>query len=281
MLKRLELLSFGGGVQSTAIIVLIEQGKLPKPDAILWSDTGEESEDVYAHIEALKPRLNAIAPFHVTRKGGKRPRLGMAVIDKALTGKGSNTLPYFLRNPSGGDPQLVQRGCTYNYKTQPLHQMARRLVKAAGGKATKEDPGYRFWLGISRDEMQRMKSDSWHPLIEEFDGRWRKDAVSRLECQTIMAAAGQSAPRSSCVFCPFRTKHEWSILSDNDKARVREIDAALEAGFKEHGKHGTLTDRPYLRPDLRPASDTDWFDGAPEDQMSFGWDNECAGICGV
>ncbi len=281
MTKRLELLSFGGGVQSTAIIVLIEQGKLPKPDAILWSDTGEESEDVYAHIEALKPRLNAIAPFHITRKGGKRPRLGMAVIDKAMTSKGVNTLPYFLRNPTGGEPQLVRRGCTFNYKTNPLHILARKLVKAAGGKSTKSDPGYRFWLGISRDEMQRMKSDSWHPLIEEFDGRLRNDAVSRLECQTIMANAGQTAPRSSCVFCPFRTRHEWSILSEKDRARVMEIDAALEAGFNMHGKHGALEDRPYLRPDLRAASEPGWFDGAPDDQMAFGWNNECAGICGV
>ena len=275
MSKRLELWSFGGGVQSTAIAVLIEQGKLPRPDGILWADTGDESEEIYAHIAAWMPRLEAMAPVYVLKKKGKYPRLGDMVIKKALTSKGSNTLPYFLADPKTGAPSLTRRGCTFNYKTEPLNRRAAKLVKEAGADS------FRWWLGISRDEMQRMKSDQWHPLVEHFDGRMRSDAMSRKDCERIMADAGESAPRSSCVFCPFRTASEWSSLSTNDRARVTQIDEAIENGFAEHGRHGTLTDRPFIRSDLRAVDGDAWFDGPPSDQMTFGWDNECAGICGV
>lgn len=275
MSKRLEILSFGGGVQSTAIAILIEQGRLPKPDYIMWADTGDEPEAVYDHIMRWKPRLEALSEFIVLRKGGKYPRLGDMVIKKAMTSKGSNTLPYFLKNPSGGQPQLVRRGCTYNYKSHPLRKKCERLVTETGADS------YRFWLGISWDERQRMKTDCWHPLVESFDGRLLNPPMSRRDCHSIINNAGESAPRSSCVFCPFRTKDEWGHLSEKDRERVAEIDAALEAGFALHGKHGTLTDRPYLRPDLRGVDGDEWFDGSPDTQMTLSWDNECAGICGV
>lgn len=275
MNKRLELLSFGGGVQSTAIIILIEQGFLPEPDAILWADTGNESTEVYAHIKALTPRIKAIAPFIVVRKGGKYPRLSDMVIKKARTSSGSNTLPFFLKDPNGGAPQFVRRGCTSNYKTIPLNKEADRMVKRAGAD------GFRWWLGISRDELQRMKVESWHPLIQDFDNSWRKDAISRADCYAIIAGAGMTAPRSSCVFCPFRTKAEWDALSPADRVEVAILDDELERGFAEHGKHGALVDRPYLRVDCKPVATEGWFDTPPDDQMAFGWDNECAGICGV
>ena len=146
-MKRLELVSWGAGVQSTAIAVLIERGDLPKPDAFLWADTGDEPEAVYAHVERWRPRLNAIAPFLEVRKGGKTPRLGDAVISKALKGTGTNTLPFHLPS-AGGRPTITQRGCTFNYKREPLERAAARLVKTEGAA------GFRWWLGISRDEMQ-------------------------------------------------------------------------------------------------------------------------------
>ena len=38
----LQVLSFGGGVQSFAMLLLIKEGLLPKPDIIIHSDTGSE-----------------------------------------------------------------------------------------------------------------------------------------------------------------------------------------------------------------------------------------------
>lgn len=275
MTRKMEVLSWGAGVQSTAIALLIERGDLPKPDVIMWADTGSEPEAVYAHVEKWRDRLNALAPFVVVRKGGKRPALHDAVIAKARTGKGSNTLPFFLRDKNGGQPSFVRRGCTSNYKTIPLNQEAERMSKRLGFN------GYRWWLGISRDEIQRMKVDAWHPLIENFGGGFRSEAYRRSDCLSIIADAGETAPRSSCVFCPFRTRDEWQALSTPDRALVMRLDAELEAGFAKVGKHGSLKDRPYLRVDCTPADSDSWFEQAPDPQMSFGWDNECAGICGV
>lgn len=214
-MKRLELVSWGGGVQSTAIAILVEQGRLPRPDAWLWADTGDEPEAVYEHVQKWQPRLNAIAPFIVVRKGGKMPRLGDAVISKAMKGTGSNTLPFYLPTATGS-PTVTPRGCTFNYKREPLDRAAANLVKKLGAD------GFRWWLGISRDEMQRMKVGMYHPLIEGFDGGWLKPPLTRDDCVRIIALAGETAPRSSCVFCPFRTMHEWSVLSESDRARVSE-----------------------------------------------------------
>lgn len=272
---KLEVLSWGAGVQSTAIALLIEQGKLPRPDAIMWADTGSEPEAVYAHVEKWRDRLNAIAPFVVVRKGGKRPALHDAVIAKARTGKGSNTLPFFLAGKDGSAPSFVRRGCTSNYKTIPLNRAAAKMAKERGLD------GHRWWLGISRDELQRMKVGAWHPLIELFEGGWRSDALRRADCLSVIAAAGETAPRSSCVFCPFRTREEWAALSAKDRELVMRLDREVGDGFAKVGKHGALVDRPFLRVDCQPADSDEWFELAPDPQMAFGWDNECAGICGV
>jgi hypothetical protein len=73
----------------------------------------------------------------------------------------------------------------------------------------------------------------------------------------------------------------WAALTQADRAKVRAVDTALREGFASVGKHGSLVDRPYLRTDCIDVGGDEWFDRAPSDQLGFGWDNECAGICGV
>ena len=45
-------LSFGGGVNSTALAVLLVRGKLPQfePWRIVFSDTGEERPETYTYL---------------------------------------------------------------------------------------------------------------------------------------------------------------------------------------------------------------------------------------
>ena len=64
----LEVLSYGGGTQSTAMLVLIKQGKLPKPDLVLHADTGSELPETVAFIEEAKKLCESIdLPFHIVR----------------------------------------------------------------------------------------------------------------------------------------------------------------------------------------------------------------------
>ena len=126
-----------------------------------------------------------------------------------------------------------------------------------------------------------MKTGMYHPLVENFDGSWRRPGMTRADCVKLLADVGETAPRSSCVFCPFRTMHEWSVLSDADRARVMEVDRAIGDGFAVNGKHGGLTDRPFLRRDLAPVTGPEWFEREDTGQMAFDFNSECEGICGV
>ena len=47
----LQVLSFGGGVQSTAMLLMIHEGTLPKPDVVMFADTGSELPETIEHIE--------------------------------------------------------------------------------------------------------------------------------------------------------------------------------------------------------------------------------------
>lgn len=48
-----EVISYGGGTQSTALILMALEGKfnLPRPDFAVFSDTGGEPEFIYDYVD--------------------------------------------------------------------------------------------------------------------------------------------------------------------------------------------------------------------------------------
>lgn len=271
-------MSFGGGVQSTAIALLslerdprlldVTGGRVP--EMYVFADTGDERQATYAHTWAMAERIcEAGYTFLTTYKGN----LSDHIIEKALTGgSGSNTAPFFVLTRKG-EAAPVRRGCTANFKIRPLDQAARRYFGVRRGRL--EEP-VEQWLGISYDEMQRMKEskDPWrtifHPLVEMG---WR-----RSDCIRYLDERGIQAPRSSCVYCPFHGSEEWREVRKcpKDWERAVSVDRALEEGFRRHRHVGGLDTRPYLNRRLKPIEDLDFG----EDQRSlFDW--ECSGICGV
>jgi len=62
------ILSFGGGVQTTALTILICQGKV-KADMAIFADTGCERPETYWYIDTwMKPMLSAAnIPLQVVR----------------------------------------------------------------------------------------------------------------------------------------------------------------------------------------------------------------------
>ena len=60
MNERADILSFGGGTQSTAVVELILQGKLTRPERIVMADTGREASETWDYATAnVVPRLVA------------------------------------------------------------------------------------------------------------------------------------------------------------------------------------------------------------------------------
>lgn len=63
----LRVLSLGAGVQSTTLLMLAAEGKLPKLDAAVFADTGWEPAAVYEHLDRLESEVAGPAGIPIYR----------------------------------------------------------------------------------------------------------------------------------------------------------------------------------------------------------------------
>ena len=223
--------SYGGGVQSAAIAVLVLRGELPRPERIVMADTSREASATWAYLdEVVQPALAEvglrveIAPHSLATKG-----LLSTSGKLADAGLGKPLMPVYTRQADGaGRVGQMRNFCSGEWK----REVVRRYVRSLGyGPAGRSDLGPVVnWLGISRDEMGRMGGDrrKWMttrwPLI--FDR-----PTTRAECLELVAGAGwPRPPKSSCWCCPYRGDAQWRELRDEwpeDWARAVSLEAGL------------------------------------------------------
>jgi len=263
------IVSFGGGVQSTALAIMVMQERLPKPDLWLFADTGDEPARVYTHVEKWMDRFNRWGwPFEVVHRFDDFTPLSDHVVTKVQSGKGSFNPPFFVEREDG-KACPVRRKCTYEYKMRPLDKRAKEFA---------EGERVRKWVGISYDERQRERIsdkpwfDFYYPLIEL--------RLNRSDCQKIISDFGETAPRSACVFCPFHSDDEWRNIKKNDADWDRavgfekEIHRLYDAGFTQG-----LKSKPYLHPSRVPLHKINWTNN--QRTLFSSMDQECFGLCGV
>jgi hypothetical protein len=278
-------MSFGGGVQSTAIAMLAinKDARLLKatggvlPELYIFADTGDEPEAVYAHVSMMRARIEASgAKFAVVQTA--LGNLGDHVIHQTTNGHYAGVmLPFFVSKDGGMGP--TRRKCTSHFKIKPLTAYARAYF---GVYKSKPHTGgiVQMWLGISADERQREKTGSvykepWaeysNPLIAM---NWH-----RADCINYLNGLGIQAKRSACVYCPFHSMAEWREIAKvpADWKRAIEVDEALEIGAT---KRAFGFDNPlWLNRQAVRLRDLDLTE--PDDPQQKLWDNECAGVCGV
>lgn len=129
------------------------------------------------------------------------------------------------------------------------------------------------WIGISIDERDRMKESEqrfvknrW-PLCE-LNMR-REDCLAWLEQRQL-----RIPPRSSCVFCPYRTDAEWLDMRDNDPqsfGRAVDFDARIRSVVPEG--------EGYLHRQRVPLMEVDFK--RPDGSIEFGFRQECDAVCGL
>lgn len=203
MTNRLQIWSSGGGTQSTAIAVLILQGKLPKPDFAFIADTGRETGETWEYLDKVtNPALAKI--------GLQVERLIPKTLPDIFNGEGTMLIPAFFTNDA-----KASNFCSSYWKRDFVKRIAvqRGLV-----------PGIN-WLGISTDEMRRVKTPraaNWllrFPLVFDVP-------TSRNQCIQLISEYGwPKAPKSSCWMCPNRRDAQWIHLRDN---RPDEFSAAVD-----------------------------------------------------
>tara|TARA_R100000458_G_C8247439_1_gene225021 strand:+ start:254 stop:1102 length:849 start_codon:yes stop_codon:yes gene_type:complete len=278
------VVSFGGGVQSTTLawLVIKRDPRLAKivtvwPTLFVFADTGDEPAEVYEHVERMrKVILDAGLDFATVKRKG-RPLSEQFTHWRTLT-SAPLVAPFFIKSKSGS-VMPMRRYCTVHYKVKVIRKAIRQWAEVPRGY--KGEAYVEEWLGISADEAQREKvstrDDGYncarayrHPLLEMG---WK-----RSHCHEYLDSIDESAPRSACTFCPFRSNAEWLEVKAKPDEWAQVI--AVERGAQEAHREGRLNmaGAPYLHPSRIPIDEVD-FDGGQ--QSLFGWDDECAGVCGV
>ena len=191
--------SFGGGVQSTAALVLAAQGKLQATDdsyrwdVFLFSNVGERAEHP-ATLEYVHDIAMPFAEHHgielrelrKMRRGGEPDDLLTSIERK------NRSLPFPVRMSNGAPGN---RTCTADFKINVIHRELRRMG------ATPAEPAV-VGIGISMDEIQRAKG--WGVVDPRTPAQIReypllRAGIRRQDALKIIAEAGlPQPPRSAC-----------------------------------------------------------------------------------
>lgn len=186
----MNILSFGGGVNSTAMLLGMYERQIPC-DLILFADTGGEKPETYKHRDEFSEWLVAHGFPAIVTVQEDRWTLEQYCLDH-------ERLPSIV---------LGLRDCSAKWKIRPQNRYVKQWqpaldVWAGGEKITK-------FIGFDAGEPWRANV----PASTEYDYQylliewgWDRDA-----CTDAFARHNLSLPpKSSCFFCP--EMQEWEIV---------------------------------------------------------------------
>lgn len=271
----LRVISHGGGVQTVALCLMAARGDIgPMPDYAVFADTGGEGSETYRYLDWLQERV----PFPILRARKDGPTLAetaIAVASGQRGREGANLPPWFTRQPDG-QRGMMPKHCSGAFKRDVVVKEIRRLLGYIDGRrVVSSGPVVEQWLGISRDEIERVKTTRKryphmrYPLIEM--NLTRRDCITWLQDRQYPVP-----PKSSCVFCPYRTNDQWRQLRDNapeDFAEAVRVDHAIRGGSSGH------TGEAFVHRQLVPLDQADLSNDHP-DQMSLPLGADCDS-CGL
>jgi hypothetical protein len=182
--------------------------------------------------------------------------------------------PFYTKNSITGKKGMVMRQCTNDYKIQPIRKKIRELCSITYGKHFPKDKFVDQWIGISMDEISRMKPardkyiNNVHPLIDL--------KMSRKDCLKWMSDNAFPLPeKSACICCPFHDDKYWYFMKHN---RPEEFADAVEFDKKIRRGSRKQDDELFTHRKCIPLDEVN-FD-IKKDQPDM-FNNECEGMCGV
>ena len=195
------IVSYGGGVNSTALIIFLVNNKFPL-DHVVFSDTGDEMPETYEYLEVIRRYLDRRKiPLDVVRN-----RRGDSLSDRCLKRRVV--------------PSQIWRWCTRDLKVYPVHRFYRKFQSHI----------YQY-MGIDYDEFYRMKPakpeyvTNLFPLVDY--------KIGREECVKIIKKARLPIPvKSGCFFCPFNNMERWKEIHQNHPDLYK-----YAMKIEENGKH--------------------------------------------
>ena len=211
-----DVLNYGGGWQTTGLLVLIEQDKLPRPNWAIIADTGREKKSTWRYLESdARPRMAAIGLDVIVA-----PR-NLAYVD-IYAHNGDLLLPVWTQTGK------MSAFCSNEWKKRVVdrylklralghtHEAIEAMATADVMREMRRDadePAYRHWIGFTYDERDRIKSQDgkWFPLVEMM--------LTKADVRQIIRGAGWPDPNSSaCWMCANLDNAEWRYVRENDPA---------------------------------------------------------------
>lgn len=218
--NQVSVLSFGGGVNSTALLIHLHSvGK--SPTLVLFSDTGGELPATYKHLTEMQQwaRARGIAFERVSNAGRGQ---GETLEENCLMRKELPSLAYGFK------------GCSTKWKRQPMDRYIREWQPAKDAWARGEK--VIRYIGIDAGENHRAvltedkKFTFKYPLVEI--------GAARAECIEIISKAGiEVPPKSSCFFCPAMKKPEILAMQKNHPDLMKRA-LAIESNAVTHTVKG-------------------------------------------
>ncbi len=211
------ILSFGGGVNTVALMVILVREQAPL-DGAVFADTGGETPETYQSLEIARDYLadHGIPLFVVKARPKQTDLYGTALRRRVI-------------------PSVQWRWCTRDFKVQPIHRFYSKL-----GIPINQ------YMGIAYDEIHRMKESredyitNLYPLIDR--------RMTRQDCTNVIIEAGLPMPeKSGCFFCPFNSTERWQHLL-NRHPDLFERAIVLEENSK-HFPDQRLTDQVFRERD--------------------------------
>lgn len=209
----LNVLSLGGGLQSTAIAEMALDSKcrrIKKPDLIIHADTGSESVETMQTVD----RIGKLC---------KKSHVDFKIVKSE---KGSLYTYLFQKN---GLNRIGDASCTDLFKIRPINRYVKKLVDTNTPK-----PWVRMWIGITTDERHRARENplkwiqNYFPLLE--NNMSRDDVKFWMEKNR----PGILVKKSGCFHCHFQSSNQWSQLKKN-YPKYFDMALQLERNFKDNG----------------------------------------------
>jgi len=202
-MEDINIISFGAGQNSTAMIILMKNQNFPITE-IIYAETGNEMPETYVFLEHFKLWC-------------KNNNLKFTEVKSHL---GTLKDFYYMNKII---PYRMFRSCTHKFKIIPID----KYIQNTYGKKTKIN----MYMGISYEEQHRMdKIRGRKPITYFFP--LVKQKIDREKCVEIIKAEGLPVPvKSGCYFCPFQTKKSWRKLYESHPELFK-----LSVDFEKNGK---------------------------------------------
>lgn len=262
----MRVFSFGGGVQSVAVLALAARGAV-QYDAFVFANVGADSENP----ETLEYIDKFVRPFtwehDIEFVVVEKMRAGQpdTVYQSVVRNNRSIPIPAYMPSRAPGN-----RSCTFDNKIKVVDSWVKLFGVAEAV----------IGVGISTDEARRMRSTEpqthyrkEHPIgfIKSMEYPLIKLGLSRSACMREIEAAGLPIPpKSSCFFCPFHSPAAWIELKRNQPAlfnRAVELEQIMNEKRARMGK-----DNLFLHSRCQPLAI------ATGDQLSL-FEADCTNQC--